>query len=186
MDITYILISIILGLIPEVLYFVLLFKNLKDIKNKKILFFILVAIDYLILILLNNYILINYLVFTILFYIILKILYKDKTNIVDLFFILYSEIYLSLISFICFKFVTEDYSNYYLMLIINKILLFAIFLFNAKIKQFYIKYCRFWNRNDKENRPIKSITVRNISLIILNSFITINYLIFIYINSIAR
>lgn len=186
MGIGYYIISISLGLIPEVAYFTLFFIKLKEIKNKRFLLSICMIINYLILIMLNNYVLINYIIFTTLFFIILKLLYKEKVNIVDLFFIVYSEIYLSLISYVCFRFVKEDFSNYYFMLVVNKILLIVPFLFFKHIKIFYNKYCKFWNRNNNEHRPIKSITLRNISLIILNSFISISYFVFIYINSIAR
>jgi len=173
-------------MIPEILFFMYFIVNIKQINNKKLLLFGLTSINYLLLILLNNYKVLNYVIFTILYYITLKIIYKNKINIVDIFFIIYNQIYLSFSSFVCFCFVKEDLSNYYILLIINRILLLIPFIFNKKILKFYKKYCEFWNRNDKAKRPIKSITLRNISLVILNIFIYINYLVFTYINSIVR
>ena len=67
----------------------------------------------------------------------------------------------------------EDTSNYYYLYVIDRFLLFMPFIFKNKFNVIYKKYCNLWNRNDKEKRPIKSITLRNISLILLNSFIFI-------------
>ena len=186
MSIIHFLISFLFGLLPESLFFTLFLINIKQVKTKKLLLFLLISLDYLVFIIFNNHILVSYILFTVILTIILKILYKKELNIVDIFFIIYSEIYLSLLSFICFKFVKSDYSNYYFIAIINRIIIFSFLFFKKHILNFYIKYCKFWNRNNNEKRPIKSITLRNISIVILNMFIFINYLIFTYINSIVR
>lgn len=183
MEIGYYIISILFGLIPEVLYFYLFLIYTKNIKEYRIKLLVFIMLDYLVFILLSEYSVISYFCFTLFLFFILKFLYKNKSNLVDIFFIVYSQIYLSLISYICFKFVKNDFSNYYLMLIINRLLLFIPLILKNNIRKFYIKYCAFWNRNDLEKRPIKSITIRNISIVILNIFIYINYLVFTYINT---
>ena len=184
--IVIIVLIVLFRIIPETLFFVFFIINIKEIKEKRNILFILIALNYFILILMNNYKIINYIVFTILYYIILKLIYKNKTNVVDIFFIIYSQIYLSLTSFLCFCFVNENFSNYYILLVVSRLLLLIPFIFNKKILKFYKNYCKFWNRNDVAKKPIKSITLRNISLVILNIFIYINYLVFTYINSIVR
>jgi len=176
----YNLIGVLLGLLPEVLYFTLFLIYTKNIKEKRIKLFLLTSIAYALCIMLNQYRIIYYLSFIIIVYFILKILYKNKTQMIDIFVFSLSTAYLSLTSLLCFKFVKEDFSNYYVCLFINRVLLFIIFIFKNKFNVFYKRYCKLWNRDDKENRLIKSITLRNISLIILNLFICCLNLIIIF------
>lgn len=169
----YYLISILLGLIPEVLYFTMFLICTKNIKDKKIRLFLFMSIIYFICMLVQQYQIIYYVLFIGLVYLLLKILYKDKTQIIDTFVISLSSIYLTLLTFICFIFLKEDLSNYYLLYGLDRILLIIPFIFKNKFNIAYKKYCKLWNRNDNIKRPIKSITLRNISLIILNSFIVL-------------
>ena len=78
---------------------------------------------------------------------------------------------MTILSFISIKLFNNNLSNYFIVLIFNRIALFIPFLFKNNFNNLYKKYCKFWNRNDNEKRPIKSLTLRNISLISLNSFI---------------
>lgn len=167
----YYTIGIILGLIPEVLYFTLFLVYTKHIKEKRIKLFLLIALAYTLTIFIKQYILLYYLAFIVLVYISLKFLYKEKTQIIDIFIIVYLFFYLSLVSFICFLFMKEDKSNYYILYIIDRILLYIPFIWKTKFNNLYKKYCKLWNRNDKEKRPIKSITLRNVSLIAINFII---------------
>ena len=121
--------------------------------------------------LLQRFMIIYYLLFIICAYIILKLLYGNKTQIIDIFISAVSYLWLSILSLILMNFVNKDFSNYYTILLIQKALLFMPFIFRNKFNIVYKKYCKLWNRNDNEKRPIKSITLRNISLILLNSFI---------------
>lgn len=167
-----ILISIMFGAIPEVLYFTLFLIAAKDLKDKKVRLFFLIFIAYLLCVIVNRYKTIYYVSFIALIYIILKILYKGRTQIIDVFVISISLMYLIILSIVCFAFAKNIYL-YYIMLVINRILLFIPFIFKSNIRKSYINYCRLWNRSKDKNRPIKSITLRNISLISLNIFIFI-------------
>lgn len=167
----YYVVSILFGLIPEVLYFTIFLIYTKNIKEKRIKLFILLSILYFVCMLLQRFMIIYYLLFIVFAYIILKILYKKKTQIIDIFISGVSYLWLSILSVILMNFVDKDFSNYYMILLIQKILLFMPFIFKNKFNILYKKYCKLWNRNDNEKRPIKSITLRNISLILLNSFI---------------
>ena len=169
----YYLISILLGLVPEVLYFTLFICYTKNIKEKRIKLFLLIGIAYFICMIFQRYKLIYYLMFVILIYIILKILYKQKTQIIDIFIISFSLTYLVIISAILFLFMGNTYDNYFIFYIINRIFIFSIFIFKNKFRKIYLKYCSLWNRNDNINRPIKSITLRNLSLILVNFAICI-------------
>ena len=173
MSLLTIILSIILGLIPEILYFTLFIIYTKNIKEKRIKLFFLLSLAYLVFILLNNYSIINYIIFIVLAYIILKLLYKKKTQIIDIFVFSIAFSYVCLISFITSRFINNNYIMYYIMMIINRILLFIPFIFKDKFNILYKKYCSLWNRNYDKKQPIKSITLRNISLFTLNIFIFI-------------
>jgi len=167
----YYLLSVLLGLLPEVLYFTLFLIYTKNIKEKKFKLFLLFAISYILCILVPQMQILFYILLIISFYISLKILYKKKTQIIDVFIISVAYLWLALLSFILIFFVKQDMSNYIWISVIDRILLFSIFIFKNKFNKIYKLYCKLWNRNDKEKRFIKSITLRNISLILLNSFI---------------
>lgn len=167
----YYLVSILFGLIPEVLYFTLFITYTKNIKEKRIKLFLLLSILYFLCMLLQRFIIIYYIIFIFFAYLILKLLYKNQAQIIDIFIASISYLWLSILSLILMNFVNKDFSNYYIILLIQKILLFMPFLFKNKFNILYKKYCKLWNRDDNEKRPIKSITLRNLSLILLNSFI---------------
>lgn len=167
----YFLLSILLGLIPEVLYFTLFLVYTKNLETKRIKLFLLISIAYLISVMLSRFVIIYYLLFLILIYAILKLLYKKKTQIIDVFIIGLAYFWVTFLSFIIIKFANKDFSNYYILYIINRILLFLPFIFKNKFNKIYKKYYEFWNRDYSNNRVIKSITLRNISLILLNGFI---------------
>lgn len=167
----YYVLSVFLGLIPEVLYFTLFISYTKNIKEKRVKLFLLISVAYFVCMLIQQYQLIYYIIFVLLIYLILKLLYKKKTQIIDVFIIGLSYLWITLLSIILFVLLKNDLSNYYMLYIVDRIFLFLPFLFKSKFNILYKKYCNLWNRNDKEKRPIKSITLRNISLILLNSVI---------------
>lgn len=164
----YYISSIFLGLIPEVLYFTLFLIYTKNIKEKRVKLFLLISLAYTLTVFIKQYILAYYISFIVLVYLILKLLYKQKTQIIDVFVISISTIYLTILSYICFLFLKDDMSNYWTLYTIDRIFLLLVFVFKNKFNILYKKYCKLWNRNDKEKRPIKSITLRNVSLIIIN------------------
>ena len=167
----YYVLSILLGLIPEVLYFTLFITYAKNIKEKRIKLFLLISISYIIGIILIPYQLWFHMIYAVLIYLSMKLLYKNKTQIIDIFIISLAYSWLLILSFLLMPLVNKDYSNYIIIYIIERILLFLPFIFRNKLNYAYKLYCKLWNRNDAEKRPIKSITLRNISLILLNIFI---------------
>lgn len=169
----YYLISILFGLIPEVLYFTLFITYTKNIKEKRIKLFLLISIAYFLCMICQRLIIIYYILLIICIYLSAKILYKNKIQIIDLFAISFSSFWITFISAILLLFLGENNSNYYCLYFLDRCLLFVPFIFINKIRILYNKYCKLWNRNDNEKRPIKSITLRNISLILLNGFIFI-------------
>ena len=181
-----IILSIFLGLIPETLFFTLFLSYSKNIKEKRLKLFLLITIAYTLCIMIIRFKIGFYIAFMILLYLILKLLYKDKTQIIDFFVINIGFIYVCFVSFICFLVVGENLTLYYIMAVVDKILLFVPFIFRKKLNLFYNKYCELWNRNYNKKQPIKSITLRNISLISLNVFIFICDAVCLYILMLAR
>ena len=169
----YILLTIFIGMLPEVLYFTIFIKYAKDIKEKKTKFFLCMTLVYVLCILISQYKTLYYVAFIFLTYLVLKLLYKNKAQITDIFLVCLAYMYLALNAFVLQFLLKEDMSNYYFITIINRITLFLPFIFKNKFNMLYDKYKSLWNRNDKIKRPIKSITLRNISIICLNVFIFI-------------
>jgi len=165
----YYILSILLGLVPEVLYFTLFITYTKNIKEKRVKLFLLISVAYFLCILVQEYQILYYIALIVLIYIILKILYKQKVQIIDVFIISFAYLWLAILSAILFIFLNDN--NFVFLSIIDRIFLYLPFIFKNKFNVIYKKYYKFWNRNDAEKRPIKSITLRNISLILLNGLI---------------
>lgn len=164
----YYVLSVLLGLIPEVLYFTLFISYTKNIKEKRVKLFLLFAIVYFLCVLVQKLQILFYTLLIVLFYIVLKLLYKKKVQIIDIFIISLAYLWIMLLSIAMLFLLNNDRSNYYYLYILDRILLFVPFIFKNNFNLLYKKYCKLWNRNDKEKRPIKSITLRNISLIAIN------------------
>ena len=177
------LISILLGLLPEVLYFTLFISYTKNIKEKRLRLGTLIAVAYMVCMFIQKYQVVYYVLFIALIYLILKLLYKQKAQIIDVFLISIIFNYVCFTSYFCFLFLKQDLSNYFILYIVARILLFIPFIFKDKFNIIYKKYYSLWNRNDSIKRPIKSITLRNISLISLNLLIFLMNLGCIYILS---
>ena len=166
--------SMLLGVIPDILYYYLYIKKIKNIKKKKIIFTILLFISYMITNILVTYNFYIYILFDILLFFIIKWLYKSQIN--DFFLVITLDLYLFICSIISYFLIP----NYFVAFILYRILLFAPLIFKNKIKNIYEQYCNLWNRHDNKGK-IKSITIRNIVLIMLNLSIIILYFSLFYI-----
>ncbi len=168
--------SILLGILPDTLFITFFIVTIKRIRAKKIWLFILVLLSYIICMVVKRYDVIYYTLFIILIYFSIYLVYKDKSNITDTFLIGFTLLYMFLTALVPSLFMKDNLENYYICLLINKILFIIPFIFMKKIRTIYNKYNEYWNRNDNKKRPIKSISVRNISLILLNVLMFFIYL----------
>ena len=180
---TYLLWTIFVGMLPEIIYFTKFMEYAKNIKEHKIKFFLLMTLVYVLCVLVSQYKILYYVAFIFISYLVMKIIYKDKAQIIDIFVFSIAFMYVALNGLMWSFFIKEDMSNYYLILILNRITLLLPFIMKNKFNILYNKYKSLWNRNDKIKRPIKSITLRNISLICLNIFIFLLNLAIININN---
>jgi hypothetical protein len=170
------IVSLLLGMLPEVLYFTLFLSFTKNIKTKRFKLFLLLAIGYILLIMVCRYQLIFYLAYIVYSYLVLKLLYKSE--IPDIFIYSAGFLYLTILAFVLYKLFYNYYVIYY---IVDRLLLFIpLIILKDKLHHFYKQYLSLWNRsNDKVK--IKSITLRNISLLTLNILIVIINLILLII-----
>lgn len=160
------IVGLLMGMLPEVLYFTLSICFVKDIQKNRLKLFSLLAVGYIVLIMICRFQLLFYLGYIVYVYVVLKKLYKSK--IIDLFIVSVISAYLTLTSFISFKLI----DTYMLAYLVNRLMLFIpIFLLNYKLNDFYNVYYILWDR--REGNKIKSITVRNISLVFINMLIVI-------------
>ena len=169
-----IILSLVLGAGLDSLYYYLYISKIKDIKENKLLLYFGIFIIYIITNMINQYNLKLYLLFDILIYLLLKFKYNAKIN--DFFVIMALDLFLLLSGMLCFYSIKE----YAISLIVYKIILFLPLFFINKIKKIYLNVKKMWNRNREKKMPIKSLTIRNISLVILYTFIIIAYFILTY------
>ena len=177
------MLELIIGQIPEAIYFSLFMIYAKGLKEKRILFTVLVVAEYLLLkyVIKLNYNIFFQIIYTFMTYIILKILYKEKAQIIDI-FIFTESLFILLLFTIPFLVLNNLINNIYIVCIISKISLFTFFFFIKKyLFKINNKYYKLWNRNDYEKRKIKSLTLRNISIVTFNILFYITNILIIYI-----
>lgn len=150
-------------MIPEVLYITAMTSYLEGIKTKRIRLFVLNSFGYIVLIMICRFVLLFYIAYIIYLYWVLKL--NFKTHISSFFMI--SVVFSSIVwvSFIC-----SFFSSYELGYIMSRLFLITIYLYLRKeLKIVYNNYKACWNRNSVHK--IKSITLRNCSLVFINTMI---------------
>lgn len=160
--------TLLLENILEAVYFSLFLIIGKGLKEKRLLFIIIMIFEYLILKCVIKYNVWFQIIYTFMSFVNLKVLYKDKAQITDIFLFAIASIILILVGLGCGAILFNKSYLYNIMLIINRILIFGfIFIFKNKIFSTYKNMRKYWNRNT-EHTKIRSLTLRNISIIIFN------------------
>lgn len=171
------LLSILLGLIPEALFFCLFVKGAKDIRRKFFTFCVLNIGAFVLLGIAFSYTIWLYVILTVAMYVIMKVLYKD-TEFIDLFLLTVPYLILALAGYFCYG-ITESlpplwYPNT-VGLVLNRIFIFIILsALYPHLNKWYNSYKKLWNVH--EENKVKSITIRNISIVIFNTLILVAYL----------
>lgn len=158
------LISLLLGMIPEVLYITAMTSYLEGIKTKRIRLFLLNSLGYIVLIMICRFELLFYIAYIIYLYWVLKLMFKVQITSFFMVCTVFSSI--AWISFVC-----SFYPNYYVGYVISRIMLAIIYLFRDNFYILYKRYRACWNRNT--THKIKSITLRNCSLVFINAMIIV-------------
>jgi hypothetical protein len=168
------LILVFLEKIVEAIYFAMFLIIGKNIKNKKLLFIGIMVFEYLMLKHFIRYSVYFQLAYTFMAYVNLKVLYKEKAQITDIFLFMGASLILiatSFISYIPFYIFTNgnvQIKEYLAIIFINRTLIFSILICAKElIRSIYKKFCSLWNRHAIPNQ-IKSLTLRNISIVTFN------------------
>lgn len=162
-----------LGQIPEAIYFALFLLFAKRLKEKRILFIVLMILEYLLLKSFIHFDVWFQIGYTIMTFLTLKVLYKEKAQITDIFTFGIASIILiaiTIISFLIFM------PNSILVVLVSRLLLFiVVVVFRKKLYNIQKLYKKFWNRNDTVSKKLKSTTFRALNTIIFNlMFVAIN------------
>lgn len=162
------LILVFLEKIVEAIYFAMFLLIGKNIKNKKLLFIGIMVFEYLMLKHFINFSVYFQLAYTFMAYVTLKVLYKEKAQITDIFLFTAASLLLIAISVASYGIVYFTVRNYFVALILNRnLLLLTLYLARNIISNKYKKFCSLWNRHNIPSK-IKSLTLRNISIITFN------------------
>lgn len=162
------MLELIVGQIPEAIFFSLFMIYAKGLKEKRILFTILMVVEYLLLI--NTFIYnwlfqIGYMITT---FLTLKILYKDKSQITDIFILLIAYIVMILSSAIIYFIIWMTLNDFFIAMLLHRIFLFSfILILKDKLVNIQKLYKRLWNRNN-HSKKIKSTTFRSLNIVIFN------------------
>ena len=168
--------EILLGQLPEALYFAIFIILSKKLKIKRTLFIVLNVIEYILLLNVFPYNLWSHVLYFIISYIILKLLYKERAQITDVFTLGIASLLMIIISIPTY-FVVSAFTTYTIIgNIIQKLVLFiALYLLRKQLPKIQNVYKKFWNRNDKIPKHMKSTTFRALNVVIFNfMFYTIN------------
>lgn len=152
----------------EAIYFSLFLIFGKNLKNKRLLLTGIMIFEYLMLTSIIQYNVWFQFLYTFMVFVNLKVLYKEKAQITDIFLFAAASILLIICSIFTYITALYTYNNYIISLVLNRILIFSlIFVFRKQIGNLYKEFCSLWNRHSKPNK-IKSLTLRNISVISFN------------------
>lgn len=162
------IILILLEKVLEAIYFSLFLIIGKNIKEKRLLFIGIMIFEYLML---KHFIQFNVwfqIIYTFMTYVNLKVLYREKAQITDIFLFMAASIILIILGLACGSIQIIFGVDHYFLLVINRILMFVcLYLLGNKINKVYKSYYSYWNRHN-DNTKIKSLTLRNISIIVFN------------------
>ena len=179
-------IRVILSRVLEAIYFSLFLIKGKNIKNKRILFVCIMIFEYMLLSNVLEYNILFQIFYTFMSFVNLKVLYKEKAQITDIFLFMAASIILMIISILCGMVQFLFNINHFTLLIINRIILFFIlWILRNKLHNIYVKFYKTWNRHNDKHK-IRSLTLRNISIIIFNLMFYVINICMIYANFIIK
>lgn len=136
---------VVLGQLPEAIFFALFMILAKNIKKKILLFTGLMCLEYVLIMMLFQYNWLFHIIYTIMTFLTLKVLYKENAQITDIFILMISYIILIVTSAICAVIFN---SNLVIATITNRIIIFGLLIiFKNKFSKIQNLYKTYWNRN---------------------------------------
>ena len=175
------ILEIILGQIPEAVYFAVFMILVKGLKTRRFTFIISMIIEYLLVLNVLPYSIWSYVLYFALSFLLLKILYKDKSNVTDIFTMGIASVIIIIVSIFSYFIVSLFSTNVIIGNLCQKAILFFITLvYKSYLPKINNIYKKLWNRG-KHSYKIKSTTFRVLNLIVFNfSFVVINLGIMFY------
>ena len=162
------MLQILLGQIPEAIFFSLFMIYTKRLKEKRILYISIMITEYLILAGIIQFNVWLQIIYTFMSYLILKILYNEKAQITDIFTFAIASIFMIITSAIMYGIAYFIYRNIIICVITQKIILFLfLIIFKNKLYKIQNMYKTIWNRNKNKSR-IKTTTFRSLNVVIFN------------------
>lgn len=160
------LFEILLGQVPEALYFALFIILSKNITTKRFIFIASAILEYILLMYAFPYNIWSHILYFIALYLILKLFYNDKCQITDIFTLGIASLILMICSFITYIIFGP---NMLLVSISSRMLLFStLIILRNKLPLIQNIYKNLWNRNDNVRKKIKSTTFRGLNVVIFN------------------
>lgn len=177
------LLEILLGQVPEAIYFALFMIFSKRLDRRRGLLITLMTIEYILLLNVFPFSIWSHILYFVVSYMLLKMLYKEKVQITDIFTLGIASFGIIIFAIIAYIICLPFTINVIVGNIIQKIIMFfCLYIMRNKLFKIQNMYKIFWNRNDKIPKPIKSVTFRCINLILFNvMFFIIHSYIIIYI-----
>lgn len=164
------LLEIFLGQIPEAIFLALFMIFAKALQKKRVLYVAIIIFEYLILKYSFHYSWYFHIGLTIATFLTLKVLYKEKSQITDVFILLIAYIVLVITSAFCFIICQKEVV---IATILNRVIIFGLlFCFRNKLYNLQKLYKKLWNRSD-EPKVIKSTTFRSLNVVIFNAMFVI-------------
>lgn len=163
------LLQLFLGQIPEAIYFALFMIFTKQLKEKRILFLFLMIVEYLLLKSVIKYDIWFQILYTFVTFILLKILYKEKSQITDVFTFTIASFVLILISITSYFIIWKTINIFIVSVILNRLLIIIFFIFMYRqLPKLQKIYKKFWNRDRTKQNKIKATTFRALNIVIFN------------------
>ena len=175
------ILEIILGQVPEAVYFAVFMILVKGLKSRRFIFIVSMIIEYLLILNVLPYSIWSYVLYFILSFLLLKMLYKDKSNVTDIFTMGIASVIIIIVSIFSYLIVSLFSTNVIVGNLCQKaILFFIILVYKSYLPKINNIYKKLWNRS-KHSYKIKSMTFRVLNLIVFNfSFVVINLGIMFY------
>ena len=127
------LLQLFLGQMPEAIYFALFMIFTKQLKDKKLLFVILMIVEYLLLKIVIRYDIWFQILYTFMTFVILKVFYKQKAEITDIFTFTIANVVLTISSIVLYFIIWKTINNFMVYVILHRIFL-ILFLLLTRIK----------------------------------------------------
>lgn len=167
--------EILLGQIPEAIYFALFMIFTNEIKTKRICFIASAILEYVLLLNAFPFDIWSHILFIITLFLIMKLFYKEKCQVTDIFTMGIASIIMILVSIVIYFLISLFTTNTIIGNIIQKLILFILLItLRKKLPNINKLYKKMWNRN-KIPKKLKSTTFRALNVFIFNlSFYVIN------------